>query len=127
MKSFFTILVLLAVTGCGTIFMGEKQDIRIHSSANLDDAEIKINGMSYPHQKGVFRVDKKAEGLFITILKPQYYEKTQYADRVINPFALAGDFLWLIGAPVALAIDFYTGGFYQYEPSEISVTMRKKD
>ena len=121
MKYFFAIIILLAVSGCGTIFMGEKQDIRIHSSVNLDNAEIKINGDTYPHNRGVFQVDKKAEGLF------HYYEKTQYADRVINPFALTGDILWLIGAPVALAIDFYTGGFYEYEPSEISVTMRKKD
>lgn len=123
MKLILPFLFLFSLAGCGTMFLNQTQAIRIHSATSLDDAEIKINGQVYDHKNGTIMVDKKADGLFITVKKPGYLEKSQYASRNIHPLALAGDIIILPG----LVIDFITGGFYQYEPSEFSLTMRKKD
>ena len=123
MKRFFIVFLLVILSGCGRLFLGEQQTIRIHSATSLNNAEIKINGKVYQHFNGEILTDKTADGLFVTVNKPGYYEKSFYAARNIHPLALAGDIFFLPG----LIVDMLSGSFYYYEPDEFSLIMYEKD
>lgn len=127
MRHLLSLFFIFSLCACGAIFNGTEQTLKIHSSTDLENAEIKINGRVYTPVNGTITVAKKDDGLFVSVMKPGYYEKSQYLARKVNMLALSGDLLWLIGAPVALIIDFASTGIYEYEPADISLTMRQKD
>lgn len=123
---YFTLLSFLFLQGCGAIVNGTTQKVRVHVSEDIIP-QVYLNGKHIPHFNGEVTIDKKIENNFLSIKADGYYEVNQYYTREINPLAATGDALWLIGAPISLAIDFYTGGIYTITPEDIRIVLRRKE
>lgn len=119
----FSIIIFLQ--GCGAIFTGTEQKVRVHLTEGSHH-QFFLNGQQVHDSNGFIIIDKKVADNFLTIKTNGYQDINQYYSRDVNPLALTGDALWLIGAPVALLIDFCTGGVYKIEPEDIRIVLRKK-
>lgn len=126
MKNGLLYFALCLLTACGTIVEGSKQKVYIHSAENLENTEFFLNGERVDYRNGYLMVDKSLNSSFLTVKKNGYQTSNQCLNSEINPFYFAGDVLWLIAAPLALGIDFYTGGVYKTEPREFNIVLRKE-
>lgn len=122
-----TIFAVLFLFSCGTIVTGTQQKVIVHTISDASKQEVFLNGKLIEDFNGEIIIDKKNSTNFLTIKSDGYYEVNQYFNRDVNHVAIAGDSLWLIAAPIALAIDFYTGGVYQITPDNIRIVLRKKE
>lgn len=122
----FFFLALFFLQGCGAIVNGTEQKVKLHIT-NGEKHTVFLNGREIRNFNGEIIIPKDADDNFLTVRSPGYTEVTQYFSREINPVVFTGDMLWLIGAPIAVAIDFCTGGVYDIKPDNIRIVLRRKE
>lgn len=125
-KLFSSFCFLFLLASCGTTVGGIKQNVKVHIVGEEKNT-VYLNGEEIKNFNGTVSIDKKNSDNFLTVTNENYNSVHQYFSREINPCYLTGDALWLLGAPIAVAVDFITGGIYDINPSNLRIVMRRKD
>ncbi len=106
----------LYLTSCATIATGTSQLVTI--SSNVDDAEIKLDGLFIG--KTPFTGEIKKDGKLLTI------EKEGYKDHQIALSTTMEGLFWgniIVGGTLGSITDFATGAAYKYAPASFQVEM----
>lgn len=105
-------LSLLLVAGCGTLFDGSRQEVRINSQPA--GASVFINNQSFGETPTV--VQLKRSGTFTLILEMPGYEPYEVKlDRKI-PSRFWWRNIWVLG----WGIDYVSGSLYELSPKDIN-------
>ena len=110
--------IILALSGCGTIFSGSTQDMSFDS--NVKGVEIYIGGIKVCKTPCVYPLDKSSGSTIITAKKKGYEEQQQILKTKFNNFAI----LNLSGWP-SWIVDVATGGMWQYKQDGVYIDMEK--
>ncbi|MFZ1518787.1 MAG: PEGA domain-containing protein [Ignavibacteriaceae bacterium] len=120
---FITIIMMVSLsiylTSCATIATGTTQLVTITS--NVDDAEIKLDGLFIG--KTPFTGEIKKDGKLLTI------EKEGYKTHQIALSTTMEGLFWgniIIGGTLGSITDFATGAAYKYAPASFQVELIKK-
>lgn len=122
LKKYFYLLIALQL-GCATIMKEEWEDIYIETDppgaiVNVD------NGQKCFTPCHLELARKKNYNLVIR--KDGFAEKKYFVSgRSIDGW-LWGNLVFLLGLPIAVGVDFYTGNAYDFSPSHIVVQLEAK-
>lgn len=118
-----TLLVLLGLTGCGTILNGTRQSIAIKSSvpAEVTVRNLKTNRVdncSTPcflnlHRKGVYSVDAVAPG-----------KNGQAMISRRASWVLLGNLV--LGGPIGALVDVVSGGGFTLKPDQVDIDLKSE-
>ncbi|MDX2196789.1 MAG: caspase family protein [Cytophagales bacterium] len=116
----YIIITSLIFTGCGTIFYGNQQTVRIVS--NQQGAKVRLNNKEMPYVTPCsIPIARKGEdpnkSAYTITLEKEGYEPANYTlNRKLNAVPLVLDILTFnLHFGIALIIDGITGSWYQYE------------
>lgn len=118
-KSYLSILGVLAVAGCGTVFSGSTQDISIDS--NVKDVKIYIDGAYACNTPCVYPVER-ASGSISIVGKKEGYEDVGIAVKSkINPVAWGNLIM-----PYSWTTDIVSGSAWKYRQDGVYLEMEKE-
>ena len=110
----FGCLISLTLCGCGTVIHGGRQKIIIRSEPS--DALVQSGNIS-TRTPGTLELSRRAD--YTLIVKKEGYEPYEVEiNRRCSPW-LWGNILLLPFAAPGVIIDYYTGGYYELEPSPV--------
>ena len=110
-------------SGCATVFTGTKENVTFESEP--EEAEIMINGAS--HGKTPLSINLQKKDSYTIVLKKDCYEdKKFYVTRTMQmEWAILDWALSILLIPVA--VDWYTGAWYEFDKNHVTVKMNKKN
>ncbi len=127
----FSLLLLILVTGCATIFSGSKQTIRFNT--NPPGSEIFVNGRN-TYQKTPAEISlprrvpassENTKNQYVYTFKQEGYEDGKTYDNAETNNLVWLNFLFIYSAPLTIPLDFATGAARKYD-SEVYINMSKK-
>ena len=115
----FLLFFVLAVSlsGCGTIFNGTSQDIRVKSSPLVVRFIISPGGTEYTTPTWISL--KKKNNYTLTFRKAGYRVQRFEIQKSLNRGIFVLDILTVIGVPV----DAFTGAWYNLTPTAVTVSL----
>jgi len=108
--------------GCGTLIHGGKQNIRIQSSPAGAIARSKSVSVTTPA-----RMEMSRRTDHVLMISKEGFEPCEIEINRRTSSWLWGNILLLPFAPLGVIIDYYTGGYYELEPSSVYVELTKKN
>jgi len=124
LKFALLIFITLSCANCAMILDGKNQKIILHCEPN-EGVNVTADGENIDFINGQIHLNKKRETHFVTFIKDGYSTSTISFDRQIDPLWIFADSLWVFGAPIAWFIDWQTGAWYEINPKDIHVVLRK--
>lgn len=125
MRSALVVVSLVALTGCGTIIKGGKQDIEIRSPA--PDAEVLVKSFKgrdvYQGPPGKMSLARE-DSYTVTVTAPGYRERKVTITKSMSGWAF-GNLIWIIPIlwGVGIAVDASSGALWTLGDSEIDVPL----
>lgn len=113
-----SILAVLALTACGTIFNGSSQDMSFDS--NVKGVEIFINGMKACSTPCIYPIDRSSSTVVVSAKKAGYEEQQTMVKSSLSAVAVLNLTFW----PSWLT-DVATGGMWKYNRDGIYIDMEK--
>jgi hypothetical protein len=113
----FSVLLAFAmlVSGCGTLFQGSKQEVRIQSDPTGADVEVR----GQPKGKTPVTLTLNRGQTHLVEITHEGYERYNVT------LTKEPKILWFIGGPFA-AIDHATGALYKLDPGSVSANLEEK-
>ncbi|MCB9026322.1 MAG: PEGA domain-containing protein [Bdellovibrionaceae bacterium] len=123
MLKIIAILAMCLQLGCASIMKEEWEEIFIKT--NPPGAEVAASNGESCFTPCHLELDRKIS-VDLT-LKKEGFEEEKYNvnGKSIDPW-LWGNLIFLIGFPIAVGVDFYTGYAYDFSPSKIELDLKKK-
>lgn len=112
--------VSLTLCGCGTLIHGGKQNICVQSEPG--GAAIRMED-SFAMTPGILELSRRTDHTLI-ISKKGFQPCEVEINRRTSPW-LWGNILLLPFAVVGVITDYYTGGYYELEPSQVTVQLQR--
>jgi len=117
-KSAAGCILVFMLCGCGTMIHGGKQNIQIQSEPGGAIVRTKDTFAMTP---GCLEIDRRTDHL-LTISKEGFEPCEVEINRRTSSW-LWGNILLLPFAPLGVIVDYYTGGYYELEPSSVYVKL----
>jgi len=109
--------------GCSTIMKEEWEEIYIDSKP--PGALVKVDNGQQCHTPCHLELER-SKSVNLSINKEGYETKKHFVNGKSLDGWLWGNLVFLVGLPVAVAVDFYTGYSYDFSPSSIEVDLKKE-
>jgi uncharacterized protein YceK len=122
-KIILNVFLCLFLAGCSTIMKEEWEEVYIESTPA--GAQVQVDNGQSCHTPCHLELDR-GKAYKLTLQKDGYEEHSYDLNGKSLDGWLWGNTVFLIGLPIAVAIDFYTGYAYDFSPSEILVDLKKK-
>ena len=118
MRKKISLLSVLALCACGTIFNGGTQDISFDS--NIKDVEIYINGMKICKTPCVYPMERSSSSFVVVAKKKGYEDQQQIMKSSFSNASILNLTFW----PSWLT-DVASGGMWRYSREGIYIDMEK--
>ena len=118
MKSFFLLLGIITLSGCGTIFSGTQQNVTFNS--NVPKAKVYVNGMPMCNTPCAIDLKRSQSNTVIVLEKSGYEDATAVLTSQINPVSIIN-----LSALYSWTTDFLSNGVWRYSPDSVYVEMEK--
>lgn len=86
MKSFFLLLGIITLSGCGTIFSGTQQNVTFNS--NVPEAKVYVNGMPVCSTPCAVDLKRSQSNVIVMLKKDGYENATAVLTSQINPVSI---------------------------------------
>ena len=126
----FTLILLLSLTGCATVFSGSEQAINVKTQPN--DAKVKL----YSEEGALLyecvtpcEIKMKKEKLVrgnIVIEKPGYTRVEIPLSSTMEPWAIANACCLMPGIIIGGGIDFFTGNLIKADKDDIDIILQEE-
>ena len=113
-------LLSLTLCGCGTVIHGGRQKITIQSEPSGAMVRTETSSERTP---GALELSRRTDHTLI-ISKEGFQPCEVEINRRTSPW-LWGNILLLPFAVVGVITDYYTGGYYELEPSQVTVQLQR--
>ena len=113
-------LLSLMFCGCGTLVHGGQQKITIQSEPGGAMVRTEVSSARTP---GVLELSRRTDHTLI-ISKEGFQPCEVEINRRTSPW-LWGNIILLPFAVVGVITDYYTGGYYELEPSQVTVQLQR--
>ena len=137
MKFLFVLALILghlAFNGCGTLFKGTTQGIRVDSSPQGSIVEVAITQSGMDLGSTVSQFEKyttpatiqlpRSKAYLLTVSKEGYKTETIAINRRISGGILILD---ILGGIVPVVVDIATGAWYNLDPGNVKVTLKSNE
>ncbi|MEM8896920.1 MAG: PEGA domain-containing protein [Bacteroidota bacterium] len=114
-----TVITLLSLTSCATIFTGSTANLRFDS--NVKGAIIEMDGLEVGRTPYTMKVKKSFNGI-VTMRAEDYQDKSFSLPKSFNPVAiinLTNIFAW--------GIDYLTGAMWTFDQKGYKITLEEED
>lgn len=118
MKSFFLLLGIITLSGCGTIFSGTQQNVTFNS--NVPEAKVYVNGMPVCSTPCAVDLKRSQSNVIVMLKKDGYENATAVLTSQINPVSIIN-----LSALYSWTTDFLSNGVWRYSPDSVYVEMEK--
>lgn len=122
-KLIITILSVITLSSCGTLFSGSSQEMSFDS--NEPDVKIYVNGEYLCETPCVTDVDRKRKRARIQAKKDGFPTKNMQTDRKMNPVTLLNAISTVWGT-FGLSTDFSSDGMWEYQRDSFYFNMRQE-
>ena len=122
MKFFIVALFFMTQIGCSTIMKEKWEEIQINSTP--PGAKVNVSNGKVCHTPCHLELER-GKSVNLEIGKNGYQsEKISVSGKSLDGW-LWGNLVFLIGLPIAVAVDFYTGYSYDFSPDNIELELKK--
>lgn len=111
--------MVLFLPGCGTIFNGTRQNVRLQSTPNATTVRVDPGGGATYTTPTTLNLERK-NNYTLTFSKAGYESESISIDRNINGGILVLD---ILAGLVGVIVDAATGGWYNLSPSDATVSL----
>jgi hypothetical protein len=115
------VLLLVCLTGCGTLFTGTTQSVQINSVPS--GASVMVNNTYRGLTPTPVILKKGSTGQMVTLSKDGYKKKSFQPQTAFNNIGLL-NFATLYLMPISWLVDSCTGALYKYEPSFYNIQLK---
>ena len=111
-------VMMVFLTGCGTLFTGTTQSVQINSVPS--GASIQVNGIDRGQTPMPVTLKKGSTGQMVTLSKDGYEKNSFVPQTCFNGIALLNTIF-----PLPWIIDACTGAMYKYDPDSYNIQLNK--